>query len=151
MDYQEVNTRIAELLAAQFADAKRRMNNSYWGNTGYDVQSAAGRAESAIGDMQPGEEVGPFLAAALERVRESKSQFAEYNDDDDGFGAATFHEILRDLADVGTRRPASPPAAIGPAVEGPTIDAPSARPELPAVVKPLFELEHLVDEADKAS
>ena len=99
---------IAEILQRQHGDAEDKTQAAwYWGDTGGCVAKAASGAGRAIAtiarDPDPHvylDRLDVALAVALEKYRADC-------EDPDGFGAATFHGIRRDVKALHARLPQS--------------------------------------------
>ena len=100
-DAQRLEARLSELVEAQLNDGKKRANDRYWSseghNVGNDVIAAASLAKRAFRAVAANESLASYAAAMLEALADSKLSFSRSYDDPDGFGAATFHELGRDL------------------------------------------------------
>lgn len=96
---------IATLLADQYEDeAKKRADRSYWGDTADWVSLAIVAIERAVrGVSAPNpsndvlHDVQTWLLAVKHSIQQSHQAFRSDQDDPDGYGSATFHEVLRVL------------------------------------------------------
>lgn len=90
---------LEEILAKQDADARKRSEDSYYGNTGKWVRFAAWDARNAIhgslGEALKSKSLEPILLS----VGRALGRFCDYyaSEDVEGYGLATFGEVLRDL------------------------------------------------------
>ena len=97
MTKESLVEKIEAILEIQIKDAEKRFSNSsYYGDTGKWVSMAISMAESAIkGSIDKAIEAKSTNPITLAAGR-SKAQFREEGDPD-GYGLATYNEIIRDL------------------------------------------------------
>jgi hypothetical protein len=86
------------ILEKQDNDAEMRSNDTlYYGNTGMWVRYAAWDARDAIRHSLDEALQKRSTQPIIDAVTAARLAYADYYDDDDGFGSGTFGEILRDL------------------------------------------------------
>lgn len=98
--YQNIKNKVME---AQHKDAKMRLERpAYWLDTGYWVSLAIDKIEEAIDVISikrnPDPEV--WLRKVIGQVEIARDKFRKDYEDPDGFGIATFHEVVRALDDL---------------------------------------------------
>lgn len=98
-DQTELIDALEQILAKQDADANMRSADSYYGNTGKWVRLAAWDARKAVNDSLEEAIKLNSLDPILLSVARALSGFCDYcgGEDEDGYGVATFGEILQDL------------------------------------------------------
>jgi hypothetical protein len=84
-------------LRRQLEDGHEKFSNrAHWGNTGRDVLSAVNAARSAVtGVPDTGDEA--YLQRCVAALRDRHERFRREESDRDGYGSATFAEILREV------------------------------------------------------
>ncbi|MBX3148919.1 hypothetical protein KF728_02095 [Candidatus Obscuribacterales bacterium] len=86
------------ILEKQDNDAEMRSNDTlHYGNTGMWVRYAAWDARDAIRNSLDEALQKRSTQPIIDAVAAARLAYADYYDDDDGFGSGTFGEILRDL------------------------------------------------------
>jgi hypothetical protein len=87
----DLATRIEQIFDKQFAEGQRMLaSHMFPDHIARSVLVAANMAREAVGDVPS----GAFdLAAARARVAAALERFRDLDDDEDGYGAATFHEL----------------------------------------------------------
>jgi hypothetical protein len=91
--------------------AKRLADPGYWGDTGKAVLRAIGYVEVAI-DKTPYErftDLSEWLERVQRAVETAHGRYREDEEDEDGYGSATFHACLRRISEF--REYVSGPAA----------------------------------------
>lgn len=100
MDMSYTQTIKASVLEAQYIDAKKRLDDEdYWGDAGYWVTLAIQRIELAI-DSVPCDATtnsNDWVKEVIKKVEASHQDYRENEEDPDGYGSATFHEVMRNL------------------------------------------------------
>jgi hypothetical protein len=98
LTHEELTRRLDAIFAKQDADAaEKRSSPMYPPSVASDVLRASVAARGVVGRIQPGWTAHAFLAAAVVRVADAHERWRSEEEDEDGFGSATFHEIRRDL------------------------------------------------------
>ena len=89
---------IDDMLSRQEQDAKQKTtDNWYWGQVGGDVAAALYHIRRAIAGVDQTLADAAFLRAAALAVERRLTEFASLYEDEAGYGAATFHEVVFDL------------------------------------------------------
>jgi hypothetical protein len=98
MELKTLEARIDRILQAQDADGAARLSDpSYPPQVGQAIQYAAHLARSAIGHPSDSTDAVSFLRGAVERIQALHQRWRQEEEDEDGFGSATLHEVRRDL------------------------------------------------------
>lgn len=98
--YEKIEKMVME---PQHKDAKMRLERpNYWLDTGYWVSLAIIRIEYAIHDVSIKRNPDPeaWLNKVIRQVEIARDKFRKENEDPDGVGIATFHEVVRALDDL---------------------------------------------------
>lgn len=95
---QQIKEKLEAILAKQYADGEERQNreSSVWGGTGGDVKRAVAYASDAIQTPYTDETPTQFLERMISAIEVEQVRYKGIEDDQDGYGRATFNEILRD-------------------------------------------------------
>lgn len=98
MTREELTLAVRQVFAAERDDANSRIGNSYWGpgsrNVGYAVLSAVMSARSAL--LAKGAST-MTLAECRRIVEATRIENGNDPDDEDGFGGATYHGLIRGI------------------------------------------------------
>lgn len=98
IDREELKSELATIIEKQLKDASvRRDDSAYWGGTSKMVTAAAWSAKSAIERSLEQANAEKSLQPIIEEVERAYRQFNDFFSDDDGTGAGTFADILRDI------------------------------------------------------
>lgn len=95
---QQIKQKLQQILDRQYADGEARQNRegSIWGGSGGDVKRAVAYASDAIRDPLSQETAQQYLQALIVNIEKEQSRYREIEEDKEGYGKATFIEILRD-------------------------------------------------------
>lgn len=101
---EELKSALQQIIEKQLQDAaKRRDDPSFWEGTSKNVTAAAWSARNAIERSIDDAIVQNSLTPVLDEVRRAYHQFNDFFENDDGSGAGTFADILREIESIETR------------------------------------------------
>jgi hypothetical protein len=85
------------ILDPERADARKRLaNQDYWGDTGYWVVQAINEIDRAIDSVErtPKTNFGRWIKKVISETEWAHMRFRQKQEDPDGYGSATFNEVL---------------------------------------------------------
>ncbi len=98
MTREELTLAVRQVFATERGDANSKIGNSYWGpgsrNVGYAVLSAVIASRSAL--LAQGEST-MTLAECRKIIEATRIENGNDPDDEDGFGGATYHGLIRGI------------------------------------------------------
>lgn len=101
---EQLKNALEFIIEKQLKDASmRRDDPSYWGGTSKMVTAAAWSAKNAIERSLEQAIRERSLQSVIEEVEKTYRQFSEFFSDDDGTGAGTFADILRDIRQLNSQ------------------------------------------------
>jgi CheY-like chemotaxis protein len=97
---------IAEILERENGDAAHKTKEGwYWGDAGRCVGKAVFRAKSAMASVAVDHDLNAYLERLDAALAAALQKYRADDEDPDGFGAATFHGIRRDVKALHARLP----------------------------------------------
>ncbi|MER8565083.1 hypothetical protein NKH85_07265 [Mesorhizobium sp. M0924] len=119
VDQVSISQHVRQIFFTERADANSKIGNEYWGrghkNVGYPMMTAVVESAAAILQLNKREVTLKECQEAVEAVRLAN---CDDPDDEDGFGAATYHGILRGLDELMEMWVPSAPFSAVEALEG---------------------------------
>ena len=101
LDFAGVVARLDEIIERQFADARTKLqNSSYWGPVGMLVQIAAVCCKRAVKQNVDRERKEANLDSMVLCLWLGRSAYKGTYPDEDGYGAATYGEVIRDIINL---------------------------------------------------
>jgi len=95
---RKMRQRVREIIKRELGDAKAKTEKSwYWGNVGPAVRSAAEGAWAVVESIPPADDPVADLRSLALALQERRAAVRTSLFDEDGYGLATYHMIIRDV------------------------------------------------------
>lgn len=95
---RKMRQRVREIINRELADAQAKTEKSwYWGNVGPAVRTAAEGAWAVVESIPPADDPVADLRSLVLALQERRVVVRTSLFDEDGYGLATWHMIVRDV------------------------------------------------------